>query len=201
MIEEVIDVFGRIDILVNNAGFGILTPLLETTEQLWDRTIDINLKGSFQTSRFAATYMMKQQRGRIINISSVAGVRAIKYLGAYSAAKFGVIGLTQALALELAPYGITVNAVCPGLVRTKMGLSLLQWVTERSPKYSGLDQDAALKKWAEENSLLGRILEPEDIAQTVVFLASDEAQNITGQVIVVDAGEAIRGGRTFTGDL
>ncbi|MFQ5710533.1 MAG: SDR family NAD(P)-dependent oxidoreductase [Candidatus Geothermarchaeales archaeon] len=201
MIDRVIKRLGGLDILVNNAGFGILTPLVETTEELWDRTINVNLRGAFLTSKFAAPHMMEQRGGRIINVSSIAGVRGIKFLGAYSASKFGLIGLTQALALELAPYDITVNAVCPGLVRTKMGLSLVQWVAERSPRYEGLRLEEAVRKWAEENSLLGRMVEPVDVANVVAFLASDEAKNITGQAILVDAGVEARGGRAFTGDL
>lgn len=170
--EEVLDATGRIDVLVNNAGItkdGLLVRMKETD---WDIVLDINLKGAFTCTKIAAKAMMKQRSGRIINISSVVGVTGNPGQANYSASKAGLIGLTKTTARELAPRGITVNAVAPGFIETDMTASL----SEKA-------RNAMLNQVP-----LGRAGQPEDIAAAVAFLASEYASYITGQVIHVSGG-------------
>ncbi len=170
--QEVIDATGRIDVLVNNAGItkdGLLVRMKETD---WDVVLDINLKGAFTCTKIAAKAMMKQRSGRIINISSVVGVTGNPGQANYSASKAGLIGLTKTTARELAPRGITVNAVAPGFIETDMTASL----SEKA-------RDAMLNQVP-----LMRAGQPEDVAAAVAFLASENASYITGQVIHVSGG-------------
>jgi 3-oxoacyl-[acyl-carrier protein] reductase len=170
--EEVINATGRIDVLVNNAGITKDGLLVRMKEKDWDVVLDINLKGAFTCSKIAAKAMMKQRTGRIINISSVVGVTGNPGQANYSASKAGLIGLTKTTARELAPRGITVNAVAPGFIETDMTASL----SEKA-------RDAMLNQVP-----LGRAGQPEDIAAVVAFLASENASYITGQVIHVSGG-------------
>lgn len=170
------DEFGRLDILVNNAGWGYAAPFKVLEERTWDRTINVNLKSVYLVTQRALELMNPNEYGRIVNITSIAGVLGFGFLSAYSAAKAGIIGLTKSLAQELAGTKITVNAIAAGIVRTKMGESLFQVM--------GVDE----KTWSEKNTLTGRVIEPIEIAKLVVFLSSEYATNITGQVIVVDSG-------------
>ncbi|MDJ0269055.1 MAG: SDR family oxidoreductase [Aigarchaeota archaeon] len=195
LVETAEKELGRIDILINNAGQGIAAPLLSTDNELWRRMIETDLSGVFYVSREAAPHMIARRWGRIINISSIAGVRATPGLGAYSAAKAGVIALTQTLAAELAPHNITANAVCPGVVETKMGLSLIELLRRVSPSYSGLSLEEAKSRWASKHTLLGRLVKPEEVAALVAFLASEEAGAITGQAFIIDAGQLLVGGK------
>lgn len=170
--DRTLEAFGRVDILVNNAGTVRDALIHKMSLEDWDTVIDINLKGAFLCSKMAAECMMRQNYGRIINISSVVGQTGNIGQVNYAASKAGLIGLTKALALELAKYGITVNAVAPGFTRTEMTLKMperiLQHFIERTP--------------------LRRMAEPEEIANLVVFLASDLAGYITGQVIAINGG-------------
>lgn len=170
--ETIIDEAGRIDILVNNAGITRDGLLVRMKENDWNAVIDVNLKGTFICSKFAAKIMMKQRYGRIINLASVVGVTGNPGQANYVASKAGVIGLTKTIAKELAPRGITVNAVAPGFIETDMTASL-----------SDKARDAMLKQIP-----LGRPGQPEDIADIVAFLVSDKASYITGQVIHVSGG-------------
>ncbi|MEM2816625.1 MAG: 3-oxoacyl-[acyl-carrier-protein] reductase [Candidatus Bathyarchaeia archaeon] len=170
--DRALETFERVDILVNNAGIVRDALIHKMSLEDWDAVIDVNLKGAFLCSKMAAECMMKQNYGRIINISSVVAQMGNIGQVNYAASKAGLIGLTKALALELAKYGITVNAVSPGFTRTEMTLKvpekILQRFIERIP--------------------LRRIAEPEEIANLVVFLASDHAGYITGQVIAINGG-------------
>lgn len=174
-IKEVITEFGRLDILVNNAGITRDGLLMRMSEEDFDAVLNTNLKGTFHCIRFASRQMMKQRSGRIINLSSVSGVMGNAGQANYSASKAGVIGLTKSAARELASRGITVNAVAPGFIDTEM----TQVLNEK------------VKEGAVAQIPLGRFGKPEDIAEAAVFLASESAGYITGQVLCVDGGMAM----------
>lgn len=175
--DEVIKKYGRLDILVNNAGVYIPKPFLEMSEAEWSHTIDINLKGEFLCAQRAAQEMVKNKWGRIINIASVAsGQTGIGFAGGahYTASKGGIIGMTETLAIELAPHGINVNAIAPGAIDTPM------------MKASEMPKEALAGLLA--GIPLRRVGRPEEVSAAVVFLASDEASYITGSTIYVDGG-------------
>lgn len=174
-IQDVIKTYGRLDILVNNAGITRDGLLMKMSEADFDSVIETNLKGTFNTIRFASRQMLKQRSGRIINMSSVVGIAGNAGQANYASSKAGVIGLTKAVARELASRGITVNAIAPGFIETEMTEVLSDAVKEASVAQIPL----------------GRFGKPEDIAKTAAFLASDNAGYITGQVIQVDGGMAI----------
>lgn len=174
IIQTAIDHFGRIDILVNNAGVSKPNMLYKMTEEQWDEVIDIQLKGPFLCIQAASKYMMERKYGKIINVTSSAGLWGTKGQINYSSAKGGIVALTKSAARELAGFGITVNVVQPGYVSTEM--------TEK------IRTDPKLREIYMGRILLGRFAEPEEVAPTFVFLASDEANYITGQLICVDGG-------------
>jgi NAD(P)-dependent dehydrogenase (short-subunit alcohol dehydrogenase family) len=188
VIAQALERFGRIDILVNNAAAppgADRVPVVELSEEAWKAVLEVNLKGSFLCARAVAAVMLRQKiRGRIINIASDRGKIGTANLAAYSASKFGLIGFTQALAMELAPSGITVNAVCPGGLDTER----LDYLGRREDG----NYDAALR--AERVGQLaakvpiGRFVTVNDVAALVAFLASDGAEQITGQAINVSGG-------------
>ncbi|HPB30919.1 MAG TPA: 3-oxoacyl-[acyl-carrier-protein] reductase [Candidatus Sumerlaeota bacterium] len=175
MINAAAEAFGHIDILVNNAGITRDNLIMRMTEEEWDSVIAVNLKSVFNCSKVISRLMMKQRSGKIINISSVVGMMGNPGQANYSASKAGVIGLTKTLAKELASRGITVNAVAPGFIRTKMTEFLKD------------DAREALIKMIP----LTRLGEPQDVANAVLFLSSPLADYITGQVLPVDGGMAI----------
>ena len=172
MVKNLIAEYGRVDILVNNAGITRDNLLMKMSEQEFDDVINTNLKGAFHTIRHLSRYFLKQRSGRIINISSVSGITGNAGQANYSASKAGVIVLTKSVARELASRGITANAVAPGMVDTEMTEVLSDSIKEQM-----LAQIP-----------LRRIGNPQDIADAVVFLASDKASYITGQVLTVDGG-------------
>lgn len=171
-IQNVIKEYGHIDILVNNAGVTRDGLLMKMTEEDFDRVVDTNLKGAFNTIRFASRQMLKQKSGRIINMSSVVGVTGNAGQANYAASKAGVIGLTKAAARELASRGITVNAIAPGFIETDMTSILPEKVREASVAQIPL----------------GSFGKPEQVAAAAAFLASEDAGYITGQVLHVDGG-------------
>lgn len=175
--DEVIKKFGRLDILVNNAGVYIPKPFLEMTEAEWDRTITINLKGQFLCAQRAAREMMKNKWGRIINIASIASGQVGTGIAGgahYTASKGGVIGMSETLAIELAPYGITVNVVAPGAIDTPMASS------------ADMPKEALAGIMAKVP--LHRMGRSEEVSSAVVFLASEESSYMTGSTMYVDGG-------------
>lgn len=174
-VSDIIAAKGRLDILVNNAGITKDGLMMMMTEAQFDDVININLKGAFNSIKAATRTMVKQRSGRIINITSVSGVMGNAGQANYSASKAGMIGLTKSMARELASRNITVNAVAPGFIETEMTAVLSDTVKE-----------AAVKQIP-----VGRFGQPEDIANMVKYLASDEAAYVTGQVICVDGGMAM----------
>jgi len=184
MAKRAVDEFGRIDILVNSAGiFTRMARITELTEQDWDLTMDVNAKGVFLCCQAVAPHMIKQRYGKIVNISSGSGKTGFRFLSHYSASKFAVNGLTQSIALDLAPYGINVNAVCPGFVETDMGSR--QWVLEAEKR--GISPEEVKSEYL-RTVPLGRLVRPEDIANVVVFLASESSSCMTGQAVNVTGG-------------
>ena len=175
MVKEVLSRFGRLDILVNNAGITRdgLMPMLKDAD--WDAVLDANLKGAFHCMRAAYRPMMKQKYGRVVNLSSIVGLRGNAGQANYAASKAGLIGLTKSMAKELAGRNVTVNAVAPGFIDT--------------------DMTAALPEKARESMLasipMGRLGQGEDVAKAVAFFAGDGAGYVTGQVLCVDGGMAV----------
>jgi len=172
LFQETIKAFDRVDVLVNNAGITRDGLLIRMSESDWDAVIAVNLKGTFNCTKAAARIMMKQRKGKIINISSVVGVMGNVGQANYSASKGGVISLTKSAAKELAPRGVTVNAVAPGYIETEMTKALPDEVKESFLKLIPLKRPGS----------------PDDVAEVVAFLASPASDYITGQVIHIDGG-------------
>jgi meso-butanediol dehydrogenase/(S,S)-butanediol dehydrogenase/diacetyl reductase len=187
MTQAALDRFGRIDILVTNAGVISVTPVVAMSEEQWDRVVDVNLKGMFLCCKAVAGHMMERRSGRIVTLSSQAGRRGAPALAHYCTTKWGVIGFTQSLALELAGFNVTVNAVCPGEVDTAMWR---QHILPALVAAQGGSQDEAWERYVRERVPLGRPQSPEDIGEAVVFLC--RADNITGEALNVTGGSELR---------
>jgi NAD(P)-dependent dehydrogenase (short-subunit alcohol dehydrogenase family) len=180
---EAVAAFGRIDLLVANAGVSTMRRAVELTDRDWDFNFDVNARGVFLTNQIAARHFLATGGGAICNTASLAGKVGAPLLAHYSASKFAVVGWTQALARELAPHGIRVNAVCPGFVRTSMQAREVEWEAE----LRGMTPEAVLAEYVSLTPL-GRLEEPEDVARVVAFLLSDSARFMTGQAINVTGG-------------
>jgi NAD(P)-dependent dehydrogenase (short-subunit alcohol dehydrogenase family) len=183
-IASVVSKWGHIDILVNNAGLGGPTPIDDPDDSRWNAILATDLTAIFRVTREAAPFL--SARGRVLNMSSVLGRFGVAGFGAYCAAKHGVIGLTRALALELAPRGITVNALCPGWVETEMARDGFR----RIGRSLGKDEEAG-RQAAAKMTPLGRVLDPSEVAGLIAYLSSDDARSITGQAIVIDGGQVM----------
>jgi len=184
MVAAAIDRFGKVDILVNNAGISLGGPIVEDTKEVYEKVFGVNIFGAFFCTREVLKDMYaKGTAGRVINISSIAGKNAFANSSAYSASKAAVLGFTRSLALECAPRGITVNAVCPGSVDTKMLLGVMEEISQNT----GDDIETARRSLVQQVPLK-RLQTAEDIAEICLFLASDSAKNINGESINVDGG-------------
>lgn len=183
MVEKVKTTLGPVDILVNNAGVSYITPFHECSEELWDKTIRVNLKGAFNCCRTVIKDMLERSSGVIINMSSQSGKAGNSAYTAYCASKFAIIGLTQSLAVEYARSGIRVNALCPGVVFTPLWDNM---VADYAKKRDIRPDE--VKPYFESKIPMGRLCSEEDVADAAVFLASDEALYITGQSINLAGG-------------
>lgn len=183
-ISSTVENFGRaVDILVNNAGIAQSMLLHKTSNEMWQRIMDINLNGTFYCTKEVLPAMLAQGWGRIINISSIAGKSGTSYLGAYTASKHGVVGLTRSLSIEVAPHGITVNAICPGYVETEMAWGAIRNITAKTGQ-SADEARAYLEKMNPQN----RMVTSEEVAALALLLASDAGRGINGQAINIDGG-------------
>lgn len=186
LIDETLRRYGRIDCLVNAVGINRPAPFYETSEADWDRMIAVNLKGAFLLSQAAAKPMIGRRSGRIVHIGSTASHTAAPGLTPYAATKHGLLGLVRGMACDLAPFGITVNAVCPGNTDTEM----LQAVIQQRAQWQGRTPEDVLDEIAKKTPL-GRVGRPSDVAAAVVSLTSEEANYITGQSLIVDGGRSV----------
>ncbi len=175
VVQRIISIWGRLDILINNAGIHQNEMIWTMNEAQWDEVLGVNLKGTFNYIRAVAPIFRQQRVGKIVNITSIHGLRGRQAGPNYSAAKAGIIGLTKSVARDLGPYGVNVNAVAPGITETDMVRAL--------PR--------ELKDQFVAEIVLGKMGQPEDVAYLVTFLCSDRARHITGEVIKVDGGQYI----------
>jgi 3-oxoacyl-[acyl-carrier protein] reductase len=175
MVEDVISEFGKLDILVNNAGVNRDGVIWKMTEDMWDTVMDIDLKGYFSFIRAVSPHFRGQKSGKIVNVTSINGLRGKFGQANYSAAKAGIVGLTKAVARELGKYSINVNAVAPGMILTDM--------------MDGLPEE--IKQKAVDETVLGRLAPPKEVASVIGFLCSEESRHITGETIKIDGGQYI----------
>jgi len=177
VVKSALEEFGRLDILVNNAGMNWDGVCWKMSEEQWDRVLEVNLKGYFNFTRHVAPLFKEQKYGKIINVTSINGMRGKFGQTNYSASKAGIIGYTKAVAKELGAFGVNVNAVAPGLIETQM-------LKESEARDKIIDM-------AMGEIVLKRVGQPEDLAHVVTFLASDRARHVTGEIIKVDGGQYI----------
>jgi 3-hydroxybutyrate dehydrogenase len=187
MLEELAGAVERVDILVNNAGIAESAPLSRVSDESWDRIMEINAAAPFRLCRALVPAMARAGWGRVINIASNAGVSGYRYTTAYCASKHALVGMTRALAVDLAPTGVTINAVCPGWVDTRM----VEEATQRIADKTGRTADEARQALA-AMSPQGRVLEPGEVAHVVAMLCSREARGVHGQAIVIDGGQVLK---------
>jgi len=200
LVSTTLEEMGGLDILVCGAGVGGFAvqgdsqepAIIENlSEEEWNVTIDVNLKGVFLCNQAVAAHFKQQQRGKIINISSLGGRKGVDFIPHYCASKAGVIVFSQALALQLAPFNVNVNTVCPGVIWTPMWESGARALSRTYPQFSGMPLEEIFEAMIQHMVPLKRPQRPEDIGKTVVFLASADSDQITGQAINVDGGAAM----------
>jgi NAD(P)-dependent dehydrogenase (short-subunit alcohol dehydrogenase family) len=178
---------GRVDILVNNAGIAESAPLAKTDDEMWDRIVELNATAPFRLTRAFAPAMVEAGWGRIITIASNAGLTGYGYTSAYCAAKHAAVGLTRALAVDLGRTGVTINAVCPGWVATRMADEAISRIAARTGR-SAAEARGELEKMSPQR----RLVEPEEVAASVGMLCTESARGIHGQTIVIDGGQVLK---------
>lgn len=188
IVDETVKTFGQVDILVNNAGFQHIAPVADFPEDVWDRLMSVMLTAPFLLSKYAWNHLIRSGQGRIINVASLHGVVASPFKAAYISAKHGLIGLTRTLALEGGEHGLTVNAVCPAYVRTP----LVENQIKDQAATRGISEEEVVGQVMLEPAAIKKLLEPEDVANFVVFLCSPAAWGITGSVQLIDLGWTAR---------
>jgi NAD(P)-dependent dehydrogenase (short-subunit alcohol dehydrogenase family) len=184
MVAEVLKAYGGVDVLVNNAGIDIKGAVTELEESTWNKIMDLNLKAVFLCTQAVLPSMIERRYGRIISISSMAGKTGEPFTSPYCASKFGVIGFTQAVALEVGKYNISVNAICPGPVETE----LIKESVAQAAKLKNMDPEEFFQGFYIDPTPLGRIARPLDVARAAIFLASEDAEFITGTTLNVSGG-------------
>jgi len=184
LIGQAIDEFGQVDILINNAGANRVAPIEDYPPEEWDRIVALNLSAPFHTIRAALPGMKQRKRGRIVNTASTCGLVALPDMAPYVSTKHGIIGLTKTVALEAAPFGITCNAICPGLVNT----ALSRGSTERIADAAGISFEEAGDMRLREKHPNRRMVEIEEVASLAAYLCGDAARSITGAAIPIDGG-------------
>ncbi len=183
MVREAIDLFGRIDILVNNAGVYKPARFVDYAYEDFDRIMKVNVYGPFNVTQFVLRHMLERKTGKVVNIASTAGKWASIHQSAYNTSKHALVGMTRCVALETAAQGINVNAICPGVVETDM----VPQFTKEHAKIMGVDQET-VKAFMLQRIPMGRLLQPEEIADLAAYLASSESDGMTGQSILMDGG-------------
>ncbi len=186
LVDQVVEGLGPIDILVNNAGASGSHKFIDHPDELWDRMLAINLTSVYRVSKAVVPQMVERDWGRVINIASVASKTPTRYASAYTASKHGVLGLTRAMALELNPFNITVNAICPAYVDTPMTTATIA----KSAEKTGRSPDE-IRQIIEKGNPQGRLITPEEVAAVAVLLAGDSSRGITSQAINIDGGEVL----------
>jgi NAD(P)-dependent dehydrogenase (short-subunit alcohol dehydrogenase family) len=183
LVADTVKRWERVDVMFNNAGIEFGIPVTQVSELQWDSLIDVNLKGVFLGCKHVLPQMAKQKSGAIVNTASIAGLRGVAFLSTYCASKGGVVLMTKALAVEWASFGVRINAVCPGVIRTPMADRAIL-------AGGGLGSATPEESWAQLAAAhpLGRVGQPEEVAEAVTFLASDQASFITGAALPVDGG-------------
>jgi len=184
MVSNALNHFGNIDVLINNAGIQYVSPIEEFPTEKWNAIIAVNLSAVFHTSKSVWENMKKNKFGRIINIASAHGLVASEYKVAYVSAKHAVVGMTKVLGLEGAPFGITVNAICPGYVKTP----LVEKQIAEQAKAHGISEDEVVSKIMLQKHAIKDFVTPETLGKLALFLASEEASTMTGTALPVDGG-------------
>jgi 3-hydroxybutyrate dehydrogenase len=184
LIKETVEHFGGVDILINNAGFQQVSPIEHFPEKKWEQMIALMLSAPFRLTKYAWPHMKEKNWGRVVNIASVHGLVASPYKAAYISAKHGLLGLTKTAALEGGEFGITVNALCPGYVRTPL---VENQIADQAKSY-GINEDEVVEKIMLKASAIKKMIEPSEIAELVSFLCTDNAKSITGATWTIDGG-------------
>jgi 3-hydroxybutyrate dehydrogenase len=184
MAEAARHALGRVDILVNNAGAAVAAPIHRTSLDDWSRMLAVNATGAFLCLKAFLPDMVERGWGRVVNVASVVGLTADRYIAAYAASKHALVGLTRAAAAEVAARGVTVNAVCPGYLRTQMTEETIARIMQTTGRSEEQTLEALLQRSPQR-----RLIEPDEVAETVLFLCTDAARGITGESIVIDGGE------------